>query len=454
VRPSILLSLALCACRIGFDDVDTTVEPEVGPTAKIRVTVLGSTEETTVGEPIADAYVVFVAGDSTIQTLRTPDDGVISADVLLGTDVHIARAAPELAANRWLLYSFHAIDSERELLVGGRPPISTAPFTMTANLPAFPVVDFTHSRVRGPMRCVPEIDDSSGTTVVFKFASACAGETVPLYAQGIENAPYIYMDLGATTLVDNGTLTPATAWLDADKYNVEYADLPASISEVYGFVALPGLTSSTGDAIIIDGRSETPDAGGATLYFDGPPLVAGAMIGTALFDGVNGTRLILERLDGDFGNRLFDNELVGAAVSIPIADGGARTLTWTTEQDPTTDVAGVQALVTTNGVEVTWRAYGPGASRAFAYPELPSALSSIVPDPSAQWSVDGIALVTLSDFTYATASALIDRDLEHWAGSAAYLPSGTVSISAAEAASPRTTGIPSLVSRIKHSLER
>jgi hypothetical protein len=451
----LVLVFALSACRMGFDEVETTVDPTMdGPSAKVRVTVLGTDEETRVGQPIADAYVIYVGPDGTSQTLRTASDGVVNATVLVGTAVVIARAAPEVAVNRWLLYSFDAIDTDLEVLVGSRAPKATS-ITMTANLPAFPDVAFTHSRIRGPMRCLPEAADTLGTTVVFEIDAACAGTSVPLFAQGVEDAPYIYMALGETTLAEGTAITPSGSWLDADKYDVEYTGLPPAVTELYGFVAMPGVTSSMGDAIIVDEALETPTAGMATLNYDGPPLVAGSLLGTAMSDGANGTRLILEPLDGGFGNRMFDIDLVGAAVSLPIANSAARTIAWTAEQDPDADIAGVQTRISTNGLEITWRAYGPGTTRELAYPELPAALASIIPEESAAWLVDGIAQVALSDFTYATVTSIIDRDIEHWAGSATYLPPGTLSISAAEAAStPRAGTIPALVDRVQRSLQR
>lgn len=439
-----LVLMTVSGCRFGFSEVtpagdaDVPVDAAAPVPGVARVTVIGEENEALAGQPIANAYVIVIEANGAITTARTAGDGKVTLPILGGSALHIARIAPDLGAQHWLLYSFTGLNGDPEVLVGGRAAAPAAPQTMSATLPAFPVVEITESRVRGPARCLP-IDQVAtvGTTATFQFAAACANEKVELYAQGLGlGSPWTWTPLGLVQLADGGTVAAPTGWQDNKKYVVEYGGLPASVAEVWGLLALPGGgfgTASWSDAIVLDDDGVDVELGEAQLVFDGPPLVEGSLIASFFVDESTAVeRSVLERIDTSFGNRQFDTQLIGPEVSVPLADASTRAVAWASSNLAGADFVAIATTITMPGAVVTWNAYGPASTTAMTYPVLPVELATIAADTTASWSPPLLEIVSLSDFTYASALPILDRDLYWWHDVGAYLPTGVVACSTAQ----------------------
>ncbi len=452
MRGTGLLLLTLSACRFGFSDVTPSVDGGVPADAEVptpgmaRVTVLGEEGESTAGQPIAGAYVIVIEPSGATTSTQTPASGTVSVPIAGSSEIHIARPAPELGATHWQVYSFTHLNGDLDLLVGGRAvPVATTA-TMTANLPAFTDMGITGSRVRGPAQCVDsEQAPSVGTTATFTFATICAGTTVPLYAQGLGlGDPWAWLPLGDVTLASGGMTTATSAWLDNEKYAIQYDGLPASIANLWGVFALPGATAA--DAIAIDGDDSAVVAGSGQVVLDGPPVVAGSMFATWFDDGNNASgRLTIEHIDQPFGNRHFDLALLGPSVTVPTVSGGR--VQWTSDNLAGADVVAVQAKITLGGAEVTWNAYGPGSLTELTYPTLPASLAMLNLSASALWAIPAVEIVTLPDDSYGSALPIIDRDLYWWRELGTYLPAGTVSIAVAQQPTTGRTARPPIVER-------
>ena len=407
-----------------------------------RVTVVGEEGEALAGQPIANAYVVVIEATGATMTVRTLGDGTANAPILGATAIHIARPAPDLGSQHWLVYSFSGLNGDPELLVGGHAAIPALPGTMTVTLPAFPDVAITESRIRGPGRCVdPEQAPTTGTTATFAFAAICANETVELYAQGLgAGDPETWNPLGPVVLTPGGSVPTTTPWRDNEKYSVEYAALPGSVAEVWGLMALPGGapgTASWSDAIVFDDDGSSVAQGGARLVFDGPPLIAGSIIGSFFGDASRAVeRSVLERVDQPFGNRQFATALIGPEVTVPVADPAAHSVAWASSDLGDADFTAIATTITMPGAVVRWNAYGPASTTAVTYPVLPAQLATIAAPATASWTSPVLQIVSLSDFTYSSALPILDRDLHWWHEEGAYLPSGTVAVS--EATRPNT----------------
>ncbi len=165
---------------------------------------------------------------------------------------------------------------------------------------------------------------------------------------------------------------------------------------------------------------------------DGPPLIEGSIIGSVFVDASTGVeRSVLERVDQTFGNRNFDVTLIGPEVTVPIADAQAQSIAWTSSDLADADFVAVASTISMPGAVVTWTAYGPASTTSLTYPELPAPLAAIAAGPTASWTDPVLEIVSLSDFTYASALPILDRDLYWWHDLGAYLPTGTVAISTA-----------------------
>lgn len=447
-----LLLLTLSACRFGFSDVTPSADGGVIADAEVptpgtaRVTVLGEEGETAAGQPIAGAYVIVIEPGGATTTAQTLASGTVSVSIAGSSEIHIARPAPDLGATRWLLYSFTHLNGDLDLTVGGRAvPVATTA-TMTANLPAFTDIMITDSRVRGPGQCVDSEQAASvGTTATFKFATVCAGATVPLYAQALSSGdPWSWMPLGDVTLTSGGMTTPTSAWLDNEKYAIQYDGLPASITNVWGVFALPGATAA--DAIVIDGDSSEVVSGAAQVVLDGPPIVPGSTFGTWFDDGNNASgRLTIEHVDQPFGNRRFDLALLGPSVTAPTTS--LDRVQWTSDNLAGADIVAVQAKLTLGGAEVLWSAYGPGSLTEVTYPKLPASLAMLNLSSGSVWTGPTVQIVTLPDDSYTSALPILDRDLYWWSEIGAYLPAGTISIAMAQQPTPLRTARPPIVER-------
>ena len=439
-----LVVMAVSGCRFGFSEVapaaDADVPVDAAPPVPgmARVSVIGEEGETRAGQPIADAYVVVIEATGATTTVRTLADGTVTVPILGASSIHIARPAPDLGAQHWLVYSFGGLNGDPEILVGGRATAPAGAKTMMVTLPGFPDVEITESRIRGPARCIDvEQAPTAGTTATFAFAAACANETVELYAQGLGYGdPWTWTPVGPVQLSPSGSATAPTTWQDNEKYSIDYAALPGSVATVWGLFALPGGAPGTagwGDAIVLDDDWSAMDQGGARLVFDGPPLVAGSMFASFFEDASKAVeRSVLERIDSPFGNRKFDPALIGPEVTVPLADASARGVAWASSDLAGADFVAVATTITTPGAIVTWNAYGPASTTAVTYPNLPAQLATIAVDTSASWSPPRLEIVSLSDFTYATALPILDRDLYWWHDVGAYLPTGTVAASTAQ----------------------
>jgi len=443
---------AMCGCRFGFSEVPADVPADEAPAepGRARVIVIGEEGEPLAGQPIADAYVVVVEADGATTTARTQSDGTATVTILGASTIHVARPAPGLGAQHWLLYSFSGLNGDPEILVGGRAPAPAATRTMTASLPAFPDVNITESRVRGPARCL-EVDQAvtAGPTATFQFAAACASEQVELFAQGLgSGSPWTWTQLGQVLLVNGTTVTAPTGWQDNIKYYVDYAALPASVDKVWGLLALPGGapgTQSFGDAIVLDDDSSGIDQSEASLVFDGPPLVPGSMLASFFVDASTAVeRSVLERVDTSFSNRLFDTALIGPEVTVPLADAPAQTVAWTSSNLAGADFVALATTITLPGAVVMWTAYGPASTKAATYPVLPAQLATIAGSPTAGWSTPRLEIVSMSELSYASALPILDRDLYWWHDVGAYLPAGTIAVSTAQQV---TSARPAPVSR-------
>lgn len=450
-----IVLVTVCGCRFGFSEVTPAADADVPADAAppvpgtARVTVTGEEGEPLAGQPIAGAYVFVVEAGSVTALALTKSDGTATVPILGGSAIHIARPVPG-GAQRWLLYSFTGLNGDPQVLVGGRAPAPAAPKTMSAVLPAFTDPQITASRVRGPARCLDfNQAPTAGTTTTFTFAAACANETLELYAQGLASGePWMWTPLGQVTLTDGASITAPGVWQDHVKYYVDYAGLPGSISDVRGLLVLPGGAPGTAgarDAIVLDDDSTSVAAGEAGLVYDGPQLVAGSRLASFFIDPTTAIeRRVVERVDTPFGNRMFDTSLIGPEVSVPLADATAGSVSWASSGLGDADFVAIATTVSTPSAVVTWSAYGPASTTALAYPELPTELAAIVAGSSASWSAPQLKIVSLSDFTYASALPILDRDLYWWHEVGAYLPDGTMAVSAAQQV---TTNRPAPVSR-------
>lgn len=445
MRGWVVVLMTLSGCRFGFSEVSSAPDADIPVDAappmpgSARVTVVGEEGEPFAGQPVSGAFVVVVEASGATVTARTAADGTATVPILGSSSIHVARPAPDLGTGHWMLYTFTGLNGDPEILVGGRAAAPVAPMTMTASLPTFTAVEMTDSRVRGPARCLDvEQPSTAGTTTTFTFAPRCANEKVELYAQALaSNDAWAWIALGTTVLTNNGSITAPTSWQDNQKYDVDYTGLPSSIAKVWGVLAFPGGPSGSAgwsDAIILDDDVTTVDLGDARLVYDGPPIIAGTKLVTFFQDPTAAVeRRVVERVDAPFGNRIFDNALIGPDVTVPLADGASRTVSWASSGLGAADFVAVDTTVTTGGAVVTWKAYGPASATSLTYPTLPSELAAIVAVPTASWTTPTVQIVTLSDFTYATALPILDRDLYWWQDVGAYLPSGTLAVSTARA---------------------
>ncbi len=235
-----VIVMMVSACRFGFSEVTPAVDGEL-PSGIAHVTVFGEEREAAAGQPIADAYVLVLDATGATTIGRTEADGTATVPLFGPSSIHVARPAPDLGEQHWLVYSFAGLDGDPEIQVGGRAPPVAAPQSMTVTVPAFTDAEITETRIRGPARCL-DVDQAPtvGTTAVFSFAAACANEKVQLYAQGLGYGdPWMWTPLGEVRLASGTTIAAPTAWQDNEKYSIDYAGLPASVTDVSTMLALP-----------------------------------------------------------------------------------------------------------------------------------------------------------------------------------------------------------------------
>lgn len=435
--PSIAcIALCLTGCRFGFDELsgsgtpgddgsdDVITTPPVPGVAK--VIVIGEDGDANVGQPIVGAYVVAIEQDGATTTVRTGTDGTANIDIFGNTAIHVAR--PMDGTNVWALSSFRAINDGAQITVGGRPPRAmSSARTVTIDLPAFPM-DYTEAWITGPMRCLQDTGYAPSTTVPLSYDPQCEGQTVELYAASYD----IYVPIGSVTLTNGATIDRTTAsWMDLDKVGMEYFNLPDDITDAGLFFSFP---ASNGDLIPIAENGDAPDmARYVGFAIDIPPVVPGTQLIHA-FGSPTGVRLVYERIDSWPGNRMFDASMLAPPPMPATINQGQSQIEWTITPAPDADIYWSSTDITTGTTTLHWNAYGaPGAGQV-TFPVLPSELAAIIPTGSSAWSAPRVVLAGLSDFDYATAAEIVDRDIYWWWSQGLYLPSGTLSLTATQSA--------------------
>jgi hypothetical protein len=434
LRGALLYStLAFAGCRYGFNDVppgtaaDAFQPPDASIGGHVVVRVVGEDAETTAGQPIANATVMIVEQDGSVQTLATAADGTVTTAIGGGTTIHVAR--PSLELGTWFVYTFAGIGGEVSILAGGAPTMTGTTHQMTATLPPYTSMAFTGSNIRGPLRCIvnsafwPAVP-----AVTFRFQPGCTNEVIRLLAvaeQGSSIEASLWLD--PTSLVDSSTRdATAMAWSGINKYKVSYTGLPTNVTTVGVIGLLPG--SAAGDFIPFDRTTNNPTAGAVDLYVNGPPFVTGSRYATALQTSDGSILTVLDPVDGAVGNFHFDPTHLVAAPSAVTLDHATGDIAWNLDSTSSADMIAVQTSFTSSTNKVTWAAYAPAGTTHLTYPKLASSPPQIAPPLDAAWIAPDVEQILLTDYTYVTALNFLDRDLMSWINDGSHLPTGTVSM--------------------------
>ncbi len=418
------MSLALTACRFGFDELagptgDDVVDPPAVP-GVARVTVIGEDGQPAVGQPIVDAFVVAIEQDGSTRTWRTASDGTVDIEVLGNTSVHVAR--PTSSNAEWALSSFRAINDGARIIAGGHPaPSMSAARQVTVNLPAFPA-GYTEAWVTGPMMCLTDWAYAASTTIAVTYDPQCDGKTVELFAASYD----IYVSLGSVTLSDGGVVDrTATSWAALDKVGMDYLNLPADVTRAAAYLSFP---VGGGDLIPWGENGDVPDTDGYVgFHFDVPPLMPGMQL-IHVFESTTGARVVYERVDAWPGTRQFDASTLAPVAAAPTTDQGTSQVSWVITPAADADVYWSSIDIATAGTTVHWNAFGPPGATQVTFPELPPELATLMPTSASVWSPPCVVLAGLSDFDYASVVEIVDRDLYWWWAEGLHLPPGTLSL--------------------------
>lgn len=418
----------LTACRLGFDEIQgagdgsgsddgPVVTPPVPGVA--RVTVLGEDKQANVGQPIAGAYVVAIEADGTTTTARTAADGTASIDVLGNTAVHVARP---VGANEWALSSFRAINDGARIIAGGRPPIATsASRSVTVDLPAFPA-GYTEAWITGPRGCLADKAYAAATSISVLYNAQCEGQSVELFALSYD----IHVPLGTVTLTEGTTIDrTAAAWIALDKVDLDYVNVPPEVTSAYAFINWP---TPNADQIPIGEGGDVPDVDRFVgLVFDIPAITMDASLVHA-FESPTGVRILHERLTVWPGVHQVDASMLPPPPPALTLDTTTQQIQWDAGAAPDADVYWSSSDITNGSQTVHWNAFGPAGATQATFPALPAELAMLMPDATSTWSPACVVLAGLSEFDYAGAIEIVDRDIFWWWSAGAYMPPGTVSL--------------------------
>ena len=420
--------LLLSACRLGFDEVmpvgddGVIVTPPMSGSA--RVLVIGEDGEVDAGQPVADAYVVAIEQDGTATTIRTGTDGLATLSILGNTSIHVARP---LAGDRWALSSFRGVNDGASIIAGGKPALAMASSrTLTVTLPAFPI-GYDQAWITGPKRCLPDLATAVATSVPVKYDPQCDGQTVELFAL----AGDLYVPIGSVTLADGGLIdvSASASWLDLDKVNIDYTNVPPEVTSTYAFVSWPG---SASDSIPMCEDADVPANGFAGLVFDIPPVVPGTEL-IHVFESPTGVRAMYERIDSWPGVRAFDAAMLPPAPPSPAVDTTSGQVQWTMgAAPPDADIYWTSTEITIGATTLYWNAFGPPDATQVTFPELPVDLSAIIPTPTSIWGTPNIVIAGLSELDYADILEFVDRDIYWWWAHGVYMPHGALSLTSTQ----------------------
>ncbi len=418
------ISVGLTACRFGFDELsgsgggdDVITTPPVPGIA--RVLVIGEDGEANAGQPVSGAYVVAIEQDGASTTVRTGDDGTAEIEIDGNTALHVARP---LANGAWALSSFRALDDGAYMIVGGHPPQATSTARgVTVELPPFPM-GYDEAWVTGPTRCIAQPGWAMSTSVPLLYDPRCEGETVELYALAWD----IHVPIGSVTLTDGTAIDrTASAWVDLRKVGIDYINVPAEVTDTYALLALP---TATGDRIPLGENSDVPNASRFVgLGFEIPPSIPGMAIIHA-FESPTGVRVLYQSIDSWPGTFEIDASTLPPPPPGWSVDRAISQVQWTAGAAADADAYWASTDITIGAAVVHWNAFGPAGATQVKYPVLPAELAHLSPTPQSSWGASRIVLASLSDFDYAGAVELLDRDIFWWWSAGEHLPTGTVSL--------------------------
>lgn len=425
--------VVLCGCgRIGFmeladDQPPQDAPPDAGP-GTVRVEVTGGALDGNAGEPIADAYVVFVAADGMREVARTDASGIASTFVTGATTVHVAyEATPAgtsavLSPVKWRVTSYAQIGGGTVIQVGAPAGFGGGGTgdTITVNLPA--LAGATEYWVIGPGRC--GIDGTSITPSFTQwFEGRCNGDPARLYAAARTPTSTSWLDAGDVTLAPGAVISPTASWQPAATYRIRIDGIADGTSVNAGLLEARG----TEDALEI-GYDEVASVGGtAMLAFDGPAVPVEQIRGELTKDAGTSLQLVRAVAPPDVaGTRSLDPGLFSTAIESLIVDPQSAAMQWTygpPTQTPGVVVASFEVFDTPGGEQVEWFGYHPVATTSSVLPELPAPLDTLRPAMGA--TIQGIVmLVDLGGGDYAQAVTRIDRDFSSYLMVSTEIPVG------------------------------
>jgi len=418
VRLAVALFVLAGCGRIGFtpgadaDPPPADAPPDAAP-GTVTVTVTGRALDTNAGQPVADAYVVFVGADQPQEVVRTDANGLASTFVTGATTVHVAHLGTPagsfavVPAPVWRVTSFDAIGGGATLVVGAPPGFGALGMgsSVTVNLPV--LAGATSYELIGPGRC--QIDGvSAGPSFPRSYGVRCDGDTVRLYAVARTPTTTSWLDAGDVMLAPGAVISPTASWQPTATHRIA-VDGIADGATVSG-----GLLEARGpdDALLIGSDEVVSSGGTAMIAFDGLS-VAVDQIQAAVTSDPFSLRLVRRVAPPEVsGVRSLAATVFSRAIDSLFVDRESGAMGWTYGPPAQTAgevVASIHTFDTSLNERVEWFGYHPAATTAALLPGLPPPLDTL--RPATGVTITGGAMVIAGGGgDYAQAVARIDRD--------------------------------------------